>query len=345
MENLPYTKVTLGIAAYNGGASIQKTLDSLVAQTFNDLKIVICDDCSNDNTVIICEKYQNNFKNIFIIKNPKNIRMYKNLNKVFQFSNSAYFAWVDQDDYREKDFVKKCNDILDSDQGAVMAQCQVGVISKVDNKLMHINSITSVVNEFKNVAKYRNLIKHYLDTHIYGLIRSKPLNETSLWQDINGSSYCLTFELLLKGKFLDVPGLLSYYHGMGLSNRPTPKEEMARSSKKKSLLDNFPALAIAFFQTKIIINSSIKFFEKFIIIYLIFLDLFCNYFLKFFYRFFSKISFGILDNYLFKICNRFYNKEKDSTFLVDKKKYLHFYPLHYPFKKLTKNTSALTHQS
>jgi glycosyltransferase involved in cell wall biosynthesis len=49
--------VTLGVPVYNGQRYLARALDSLLAQTFDDFEIVLCDNASEDRTAEICAAY------------------------------------------------------------------------------------------------------------------------------------------------------------------------------------------------------------------------------------------------------------------------------------------------
>ena len=52
-------KVSIGMPVYNGGNTIEKTIKTILSQDFNDFELIISDDCSNDATKEICQKYRN----------------------------------------------------------------------------------------------------------------------------------------------------------------------------------------------------------------------------------------------------------------------------------------------
>ena len=53
-KNLP---VSIVVCAYNAQEHIRETLDSLIAQTYDHLEILIVDDASTDATPEICREY------------------------------------------------------------------------------------------------------------------------------------------------------------------------------------------------------------------------------------------------------------------------------------------------
>lgn len=49
--------VTVSVVTYNSSKYVLETLDSIKAQTWHNLILQVCDDCSTDNTVELCEKW------------------------------------------------------------------------------------------------------------------------------------------------------------------------------------------------------------------------------------------------------------------------------------------------
>ena len=63
--------IVIGITCYNAELTISPP-DSALDQTYNAHEIIIVDDCSNDNTVSIIDKYSSVRHNIFVFKNKFN---------------------------------------------------------------------------------------------------------------------------------------------------------------------------------------------------------------------------------------------------------------------------------
>ena len=88
------------MATYNGSQYIEKQLESFLNQTRKPDEIVICDDCSKDNTVQLIERFKLFSKlNIKIINNPTNLGVVKNFEKAIENTNGDIIFISDQDDY------------------------------------------------------------------------------------------------------------------------------------------------------------------------------------------------------------------------------------------------------
>lgn len=52
--------ISIALAPYNGEKYLREQLDSILAQTHQNFKLIVCDDCSTDSTVRILREYEKN---------------------------------------------------------------------------------------------------------------------------------------------------------------------------------------------------------------------------------------------------------------------------------------------
>ncbi len=96
MKNLQ--KVSIAMATYNGEKFIEEQIESLLNQTYVNIEIIICDDCSTDNTFQILQDYAKKDSRIKLFKNKRNLGYVKNFEKAISLCNGDYIALSDQDD-------------------------------------------------------------------------------------------------------------------------------------------------------------------------------------------------------------------------------------------------------
>ena len=88
--------VIMGI--YNCSATLQEALDSLYEQTFQDFEIILCDDGSTDNTLLVAEENRQKHSNIVLLKNDENRGLNYTLNRCLKYARGKYIARMDGDD-------------------------------------------------------------------------------------------------------------------------------------------------------------------------------------------------------------------------------------------------------
>lgn len=91
-------KISVAIPTYNGGKFLREQLDSIYHQTRVPDEVVVVDDCSKDNTVIILKEYADKY-GLKYYQNESNLGYNKNFEKAIRLCTGDIIALCDQDDY------------------------------------------------------------------------------------------------------------------------------------------------------------------------------------------------------------------------------------------------------
>jgi len=249
--------VTIGCAVYNGEETLARAFDSLVGQEYENLEILVSDDCSKDRSREIIAEYAKRDGRINVLDNPVNVGVTRNFNRLAREARGKYFMWGDQDDIRDKSFVRKAVAALEADPDAVLCHSHTGVFMGGDPRdVKYIVTLHGVDGVRSAVQRYLRFLYYFSDTTIAGLMRTDALQRTHLYRDDVGSANALLFELLLQGKFIQIPEVLYYYSAKGIRNRPNAKAEYARANPGKEMpLLHFPFLVLAKNQSHDIMNA------------------------------------------------------------------------------------------
>ena len=98
-------KVTVLIPTFNCDNTLDRSIESVLNQTYNNIEIIVINDCSTDKTKNILQKYNNN--NIKIIHNSKNYGKFISVNIGIQNSNGKYITILDSDDIFHYDKIRQ----------------------------------------------------------------------------------------------------------------------------------------------------------------------------------------------------------------------------------------------
>ncbi len=90
-------KVAVIMSTYNGEAFIEEQLDSILAQSYKNIEIVVRDDGSKDKTVEIIKEYQKKYKNIQLFEG-ENLGFIKSFFELLKLVDADYYSYADQDD-------------------------------------------------------------------------------------------------------------------------------------------------------------------------------------------------------------------------------------------------------
>jgi glycosyltransferase involved in cell wall biosynthesis len=90
--------ISIAVCTFNGERYLTAQLESLVAQTWGNLEIVVVDDCSNDGTLGIIEEFAGRDSRIKLHKNNQNLGVNKNFSRAMALCKGELIAPCDQDD-------------------------------------------------------------------------------------------------------------------------------------------------------------------------------------------------------------------------------------------------------
>jgi len=91
-------RVSVLMTAYNRAGYIASSIESVLAQTFTDLELVIVDDCSTDGTLAIAREYERLDPRVRVAVNERNLGDYGNRNHAATLVRAPLFKYHDSDD-------------------------------------------------------------------------------------------------------------------------------------------------------------------------------------------------------------------------------------------------------
>lgn len=84
---------------------LDKCIHGIVSQSYDNIEIILIDDCSRDKSYAICEKYKSLDNRIIVSRNPLNLGVSKSRNIGISMSKGKYVLFVDSDDYIDTNYV------------------------------------------------------------------------------------------------------------------------------------------------------------------------------------------------------------------------------------------------
>ncbi len=114
-------KVQILMSTYNGEEYIREQIDSILAQSYPDVDILIRDDGSSDDTFLILKEYEEMHQNIRAYQG-ENIGVNKSFFELLKKSNqdAAYIGFCDQDDYWLPEKIEKAVEHLQTLNGPAL---------------------------------------------------------------------------------------------------------------------------------------------------------------------------------------------------------------------------------
>jgi glycosyltransferase involved in cell wall biosynthesis len=181
-------KVTIGIPTYNrADGYLRQTLKSALNQTYQNLEIIVADNCSTDNT----EDYVNGISDprIRYFKHNKNIQVNDNFNFCLNQAEGDYFLLLHDDDLIDDDFVETCMNRVSHNKDIGIIRTGTRIIDGNENvigKAFNITEGLSTTDFILYWFKWKTAF--YFCCILYNTKRLKEIggfrSKTNLFQDV-----------------------------------------------------------------------------------------------------------------------------------------------------------------
>lgn len=104
-------KVSVIVLSYKSSYTIVQTLDSIKKQTYSNIELIITDDCSTDNTLVIINKWiadnQGCLNEIKLVTAEQNTGIPGNINRAMKHVTGDYIKLIAADDYMSPDAIEE----------------------------------------------------------------------------------------------------------------------------------------------------------------------------------------------------------------------------------------------
>ncbi|WP_278009104.1 glycosyltransferase family 2 protein [Flavobacterium gyeonganense] len=115
MQNLPL--VSIICLCYNHEQFVVESLNSVLNQNYENIELIIADDCSTDNSKQVIQEWLKNHAGVTFVSNETNLGNTKTFNKVLQLAKGDYIIDLATDDILLTDCVEKqINTFLNSEK-------------------------------------------------------------------------------------------------------------------------------------------------------------------------------------------------------------------------------------
>ncbi|MBR7172424.1 MAG: glycosyltransferase [Clostridia bacterium] len=170
------------IPVYNCEKYLSLCLDSLISQTYKNLRIVLVDDGSTDASIEILKQYSKKYSNIEFYQKQNEASISKTRNFLLEKIKSKYFSFFDSDDYAKPTYFET-----------------------LINNLKNYNADVSICGKIRHKENKKVSFKKFNQKHNEIILFNKQecLAEMLSSNLFNGTVYSKLFksELLLNSKF------------------------------------------------------------------------------------------------------------------------------------------------
>lgn len=165
--------ISIIIPIYNVEKYLTECLQSLLAQTYKNLEIILVDDGSPDNCGKICDKYAKKDSRIKVL-HKKNGGLSDARNNGINIATGKYICFIDSDDYVDKCFIEKLYRNMKKDN-VKLIQCNILRVDEKCNILKKVGYDTCEIKSGKEIIKEQYGVHVIENTVVWNKMYAKEL--------------------------------------------------------------------------------------------------------------------------------------------------------------------------
>lgn len=206
--------VSIGVPIYNEAKHLAEALDSLLAQDYENIEIMISDNASTDSTPQICAEYVAKDPRIRYYRNDTNVGSFENFNRAVELARGEFFMWASGHDLRHPSHMSRCIEVMLEDPGIVLCYTEMIWIDGKGQPLEPLERGQEYIDtrglEF-HLLRINVVLWGWRNGHaMYGVFRTQALKKTRILTRIFSPDMALLIELAAIGKFAYISDPLLY---------------------------------------------------------------------------------------------------------------------------------------
>lgn len=200
---------SVGLPVFNGETFLEVAISSVLAQTFDDLELIICDNASTDRTAEICQDYAARDRRVRYFRNPENLGAAPNYNLAFSHARGRYFKWLAHDDRMTPSYLAKTVRVLEERTDVVLCNSVVSYIDQNGAPIGLYNSGLASADSQSAAERFAWMVlKSHSCVDFFGLIRRNVLKTSLLHGSFHGADRALLAQLAIRGRLIQLPAPL-----------------------------------------------------------------------------------------------------------------------------------------
>jgi glycosyltransferase involved in cell wall biosynthesis len=201
--------VSVGLPVFNGETFLEVAVSSVLAQTCDDLELIICDNASTDRTAEICQDYATRDPRVRYFRNPHNLGAAPNYNLAFSHARGRYFKWLAHDDRITPTYLAKTVRVLEERTEAVLCNSVVSYIDQKGAPIGLYNTGLALGDSHSAAERFAWMIlRSHSCVDFFGLIRRETLQTSLLHESFHGADRALLAQLAIRGRMIQLPAPL-----------------------------------------------------------------------------------------------------------------------------------------
>lgn len=208
-------RVVLGMTLYNNAAHLPEALDSLLAQTYGEFRLVLLDDASVDDTEAVARGYAARDSRITYVRHETRQAMVATWRHAFDIAmevcpSAAYFAWVSDHDRWHPRWLDRLLGEMEEHPATVLAYPITRRVARDGAELDKGPRLFDTAGVADRRERWSRFCREGVGAGdmVYGLMSVEALRRAGVFRRVLRPDRLLIAELTLSGEFRQVPEVL-----------------------------------------------------------------------------------------------------------------------------------------
>ena len=220
-------RVSIGLPVYNGENFLEDAIRSVLAQTFDDLELIVSDNASTDRSAEIARDFAASDPRVRYFRNERNLGAAPNYNRAWAESTGACSSGLSHDDRIMPTYVAATVAALDAMPDAVLCNTVVDYIDEHGTVFTTYDSGLDLASGADPAQRFAAMVlRSHACIDFFGMARREAMAGSLLHGSFHGADRAFLAQMALRGRLLQLPEHLvqmrEHKHRY-TRNKPTPR--------------------------------------------------------------------------------------------------------------------------
>jgi len=133
-------KITVLVPSFNHGRYIKQRIESILDQTYDNIELVVIDDCSDDNSGLIIESLQSHYGFKYIRNSKNSGTPFSAWDRILSIASGDYIWICESDDYAEPTFLEVAVEVISKTKQTALFYCDSWIVDEDGKNTGHTDS-------------------------------------------------------------------------------------------------------------------------------------------------------------------------------------------------------------
>ncbi|MGH4023621.1 MAG: glycosyltransferase family 2 protein [Pseudonocardiaceae bacterium] len=205
--------VSICLPVRNGEEFLAEAAESVLAQDYERLELVVSDNASDDGTEEICRELARSDRRVRYHRQPRNIGLLNNFSEAQRLARGEFFKWIGDDDWLAPAYLSRCLAVFAEDPRLILVTTQQ-LYAGADGISRTLPYLSTELRSPQPDVRFAEMLRLLTESHLlldplYGLLRLSVVRQLPPRRNMLREDETFAATLALVGPFGYVPEILA----------------------------------------------------------------------------------------------------------------------------------------